>query len=159
MIIHASIPADEPERVARALAELWRGEAVPFPPVERAWIAFAHDGRGTEIEVCPRDLAFVAGPAEFAVEPVGAGPRVSGMHLLVATPLSADEVLAIGAREGWTARRCRRGGPGDGGFDLVELWLENSFMLEVAYDEAAAQYHAFMTGEPARAMFGLKQAA
>ena len=25
MIIHASIPADDPERVARIIAELWRG--------------------------------------------------------------------------------------------------------------------------------------
>jgi len=27
MTIHASIPADDPERVARVIAELWRGEA------------------------------------------------------------------------------------------------------------------------------------
>ncbi len=30
MIIHASIPADDPERVARVIAELWRGESFPF---------------------------------------------------------------------------------------------------------------------------------
>lgn len=159
MIIHASIPADEPERVARVIAELWRGEAVPFPPIERSWMAFANDERGTEIEVTPRDLAFVPGPEEIAYKAQAETPRYCGIHLLIATKLSADEVLAIGAREGWAARRCRRGGPGEGGFDLIELWLENAFMIEVAYAEAAEQYLAFMTGEPARAMFGLKQAA
>jgi hypothetical protein len=32
MIFHASVPADDPERVARALAEVLRGEHMPFPP-------------------------------------------------------------------------------------------------------------------------------
>lgn len=159
MIIHASIPADEPERVARVIAELWKGEAVPFPPIERSWMAFAHDGRGTEIEVAPRDIAFVPGPEEIGYAPQPATPKHCAVHLLITSVLSAEDIIAIGQREGWAARRCRRGGPGAMGFDLVELWLENAFMIEVAYAESKSQYLAFMTGAPAREMFGFQQAA
>jgi len=158
MIFHASIPANEPERVARVIAELWKGEAVPFPPIARSWMAYAGDERGTEIEVCPRDLAFVPGPAEldYAAQPTT--PQHGSMHLLIASVLSADEILALAARAGWTARKCRRGGPDPMGFDLIEFWVENVFMLEVATAESSRQYLDFMTGAPAREMFGLKAA-
>lgn len=159
MILHASVPADEPERVARVIAELWNGEAVPFPPVERTWMAVAHDGRGCEIEVSPRDLAFLPGPAEIACAAQPETPRHSSSHLLVASPLEAEAVLAIGAREGWATRVCRRGGPDPMGFDLIEMWLENAYMLEIAPKGWAERYVAFMTGAPARAMFGFSQAA
>ncbi|MBL9010050.1 MAG: hypothetical protein JNL56_02615 [Alphaproteobacteria bacterium] len=159
MILHASIPADDPERVARVFAELWKGEAVPFPPIERSWMAYAHDGRGSEVEISPRDLAFIPGPAEMSCQTQPATPRFSSAHLLVSSVLSPEEILAIGAREGWTTRVCRRGGPGPMGFDLIEMWLENAFMLEIAPDGWAEKYLAFMAGEPARQMFALKQVA
>mgnify|MGYP000911120800 CR=1 FL=1 len=109
MILHASVPADEPERVARVIAELWNGEAVPFPPVERTWMAIAHDGRGCEIEVSPRDLAFLPGPAEIACAAQPETPRHSSSHLLVAPPLVRQRRRAAsGARSG-RARAGRRG--------------------------------------------------
>jgi hypothetical protein len=46
MIIHASIPADDPERAARVIAELWRGSHAPFPIVPGVFIARADDERG-----------------------------------------------------------------------------------------------------------------
>ncbi len=52
MIIHASIPADDPERVARVIAELWRGESFPF--FAGTFIAMAGDDRGSQIEVAKR---------------------------------------------------------------------------------------------------------
>lgn len=159
MIFHASIPADDPERVARVVAELWHGEAVPFPPVEGSWMAYAHDGRGSELEVSPRDLAFQPGAAEMVVTAQPGTPRYCSAHLLISSVLEADEILAIGAREGWITRHCRRGGPAPMGFDLIEMWVENAFMLEIATAAWAKDYLGFMAGEPARAMFGLRQAA
>lgn len=159
MIFHASIPADNPERVARAIAELWKGEAVPFPPIERSWMAYAHDGRGSEIEVSPRDLAFFPGPVDLNTRLQPETPKYSSAHLLISSVLSADEIMALGAREGWETRRCRRGGPDPMGFDLIEMWVENAFMLEIATAEWSQQYLAFMAGEPARQMFQLTQAA
>ena len=40
MIFHISISADDPKRTATMLAELWRGEAFPFPMVGKdSWVA------------------------------------------------------------------------------------------------------------------------
>ena len=36
------------------------------------------------------------------------------------------------------------------GFDLIEMWLENAYMLEIAPKGWAERYVAFMTGAPAR---------
>ena len=38
MIHHISIGVKEPERVARVLAELWEGYAMPFPVAEGGWL-------------------------------------------------------------------------------------------------------------------------
>lgn len=159
MIFHASIPADNPEHVARVIAELWQGEAVPFPPIPGTWMAFAFDERGSEIEVSPRSLAYVPGETDLAYRDQPETPRHCSSHLLIASRLTAEEILAIGEREGWTARRCRRGGPDEMGFDLIEFWVENAYMLEVATAEWQSQYLNFMTGQPARRMFGISRAA
>ena len=58
MLFHLSIPARDPELVARAIAELWRGHAVPFPIYDGGWIAFALDDRNSAVEVVPYGLAF-----------------------------------------------------------------------------------------------------
>ena len=158
MIFHASIPANEPERVARVIAELWKGQTVPFPPIPGTWMAFSGDARGSEIEVSPRNIAFIPGANEIAYRDQPETPQHSSAHLLIASVLDADEILAIAQREGWTARKCRRGAPGAMGFDLIEFWVENVFMLEVATAESSRQYLDFMTGAPAREMFGLKAA-
>ncbi len=157
MIIHASIPANEPERVARAIAKLWRGEAVPFPPVERTWMAYAHDGKGTTVEVSPRDIAYKPGQDSVETTPQPETPLHCSSHLLLSSVLSAEEIFALGAEEGWTTRLCHRGPPGMG-FDLIEFWVENAFMLEVVTAEMAQVYVDFNHG-PAQRMFGLRQAA
>ncbi len=159
MILHASIPAEDPERVARVVAELWRGEARPFPPTPGGWMAFAYDGAGTMIEAIPRRTAYAPGPTEQTYAEIADPPPGYASHLLIASPLPPEEILAIGRREGWPAVACRRGGPGPMGFDLVELWIEGSYMLEVAPPHAQAEYLAFMNGPPAREMFGLSRAA
>ena len=44
------------------------------------------------------------------------------------------------------------------GFDLIEMWVENAFMLEIATAAWSEEYLGFMNGEPARTMFGLQRA-
>jgi hypothetical protein len=46
MLSHASIPADNPEHVARVIAALWRGEMMPFLPHPGAYMAWSGDERG-----------------------------------------------------------------------------------------------------------------
>jgi len=88
MIFHISIEADDPERTARMMAEIWRGKAYPFPPVGKgSWVAMAGDERNSTVEVYPRgtELHEAAGDVQAGRAtalpatpcPRAAGPRGS----------------------------------------------------------------------------------
>jgi hypothetical protein len=160
MLFHVSIDAADPEHVAAVIAELWRGEAMPFPPVhEGSWVAFAGDDRSTMIEVYPAGVELVPGvgphDAYGIINP--AAPRRTSTHIAIATQLSEVEVFAIAKREGWLAKYCRRGGR----FGVIEFWVENAAMIEVLTAEMQAEYRAEVTIENWRAMLasGRYQAA
>jgi hypothetical protein len=150
MLFHASIPARDPARVAAVLAELWQGWSAPFPPFPGSHIAMAGDDRGTEIEVCPHTQENVIGEREVAVKHNAAASGRSACHLAIATPLDEPAVFALAAREGWHAVRCDRGGC----FHVIELWLENAFLVEVLTEEMQREYRAFMTPEGWQRVFG-----
>ena len=139
MIIHASVPADDTARVARVLAELWRCEYFPFLFPGHFLVA-AGDDRGTQIEVGPRGKQIVPAGTMMSFQPNPSPSPYSEVHLNIATPLTADEVLAIANREGWTARVCDRGGI----FKVIEFFLENKFMLELMTDQELRRYQSFM---------------
>ena len=127
MIFHFSIAADDPKRTATMLAELWRGEALPFPMLgQGSWVAHAGDDRRSTIEVYPRGVALY--PAErfgdLREEPV---PRNVPFHAAVATPLEIEEVEEIGKRYGCQTRVCQRGP----WFRVIEFWVDNCLMLEM----------------------------
>src|SRR5690606_11595682 len=127
MLFHASIPADDPERVARVIASLWRGRAYPFPVYPGAYVACAGDDRGTLIDVVPRTLEHVPAPNCFSVRTNAAASEYSAAHLAIGTRIGKDEILALAASEGWFAQYSDRGGL----FGVVELWIENRFLLEL----------------------------
>jgi hypothetical protein len=143
MIFHASIPAREPERVAAVIAEIWGGQSFRFPPWPGAWVAMAGDARGSMVEIYPHTLPIVPGDGAGMARPQpDADPRpYSCFHLAIATERTVDDILAIGAREGWRAVPCSRGGV----FDVVELWIENGLMFEVLTPEMQHDYQAGVT--------------
>jgi hypothetical protein len=116
-------------------------------------MAVAGDDRGTIIEVYPGDRVITPGGGHETSVSYGAGsidrPQYSAFHMAIATKLSAGQVLALGEREGWRAVQCTRG---NDFFDVIELWIENSTMLEFLTPEMQAQYLAFATPENFRAM-------
>ena len=147
MIFHISISADDPKRTATMLAELWRGEAFPFPMVGKgSWVAHAGDDRRSTVEVYPRDMAIY--PTEQAgqerYEPVS---RHGPYHAAVATPLGIEEVQEIGRRYGCYTSLCNRGP-----FRVIEFWVDNCLMLEMLTPEMQAEYQASITPENWRAM-------
>ena len=153
MIFHASMPANDPKHVAQVLAELWGGFAAPFSPFPGAWMAVAGDDRGSIIEVYPSDQVITPGGAHEDSVRYGAGtfkrPQYSAFHMAMATKLGAAEVVAIGEREGWRAVHCARG---NNFFHVIELWIENSTMLEFLTPEMQAEYLAFATPENFKAL-------
>jgi hypothetical protein len=148
MIFHISIAADDPKRTASMLAELWRGEAFPFPMVAKgSWVAHAGDDRRSAIEVYPRNVAMypTERAAEEKYEPVS---RNGPFHAAVATPLSIDEVLEIGRKYGCHTSVCQRGP----WFRVIEFWIDNTQMLEMLTPEMQQEYQSHVTIENWRAM-------
>lgn len=150
MLLHLSVPADDPETVAHALARILGGEALPFPPFPGCWIAFSAADDGSAVEVWPRGHRIVKGAGAIGATR-GNPPRGAGaVHVALASPLAAGEVLALGAEQGWTARICDRGP-----FECVELWVEEDLLVEVLDPGMADDYRRGMTAANWRAMFGL----
>ncbi|BBK34727.1 hypothetical protein EDC65_2783 [Stella humosa] len=154
MMFHASIPARDPAATAAALAEMWQGEALPFPPLPGSFVVFAGDDRGTQIEVCPAEMGLIPGPTEVAATPVGPA-RPTPVHVAIGVPHDAPRILEIARRMGWTARECDRGGM----FSVVEVWIDNHFMLEALTPAMQRDYMASMSVANWKRTFGLDVAA
>lgn len=150
MLFHASIPADDPERVARAIAELWQGEVLPFPPHPSALMVWSGDDRRTILEIFPRGLEHVPAPGGFALRARPDPSSHSEVHLAMATRLSEEKVLAIADRERWLGQRSDRGGL----FTVVELWVENKFLLELLCEAEQKRYVENLTIDSLRALTG-----
>jgi hypothetical protein len=155
MIHHVSIPAREPQHVAEVLAELMNGKCFPFGPLEGAFMAASGDANGTMLEVYPErttlDMPESDDQVVFAQNP--APPRAWPFHVLLSVPREAEEVARIGAREGWRAKTFGRGMKGHKPFfHVIEFWLENRLMIEVATPAMAQEYLDFLKGAQITAM-------
>ena len=129
MIHHVSIPARDPEHVAEVLAELMRGKAFPFGPLEGAFMAASGDEHGTMIEVYPERATLDIPPSRDQVVfgDNAAPPRTWPFHVFLSVPRESDEIERIGAREGWHAKTYGRGMLGHKPFfHVIEFWLERT---------------------------------
>jgi len=160
MINHISVAVNDPKHVATVLAEIWDGVVYPFPPSPGAYLVLADDGRGTGVEVTTAGTTLVPGEGlpdyenfssdtpteeyEAKFVKTDAAPKYVATHLNINTRKSIDEIKAIGSREGWRVLVANRGG---GLFQLVELWIENHFMLEVMTPEHTKRYVEIMNPE------------
>jgi hypothetical protein len=143
MIFHFSIAADDPKRTATMLAELWRGEALPFPMLGRgSWVAHAGDDRRSTIEVYPRGVALYPTERYGDLRPETVSRNVP-FHAAVATPLSIEEVEEIGRRYDCQTRVCQRGP----WFRVIEFWVDNCLMLEMMTAEMQREYQQNVTPE------------
>ena len=157
MLFHVSIEADDPRRVAHALAELWQGVALPFPPVGiGSWVAMADNKVGSTIEVYQRGTELREGVGEEGAYGFPSNPRRhTATHVAIGTQLSVDEVFAIARRYGWNAKYCRR----DDVFGVIEIWVEGCFMVEVLTPEMQREYLESVTVENLAQAFATSPAA
>lgn len=164
MIAHFSLPARDPKGVAELFARLISGVAMPFPVVPGAWVAIARDGSGCGVEVLPEASAHHPGtgpstsmaaqgpqvmPWEVQIRQDGSAQSASGVHVALSSALSAEEIMDLVRPYGWRAVTCDRGGV----FDLVEVWIENRFLVEVLPPRGLERYLAFYNPETAGRMF------
>lgn len=158
MIHHVSISARDPKHVAEVLAELMGGRAYPFPGgVAKSFMAVSGDDKGTLIEVYPEEVTLVPGVSDEQqcrsgrVEEPGYVP----FHLLLSVPIDRPAVERIGEREGWRTKYYGRGAPGQKPFfHVIEFWVENRIMIEVATPDMVAEYTQTISFERLDAMYG-----
>src|ERR1700722_3840646 len=138
MLFHASIAAADPKRVAGVVAELWGGKIFPFSPgVGNSWMGIVDDRRGTGRGGYPLGHLLRQTP-EPGAPLKGDLPLESATHIALGTILSREEVFAIGKREGWNTFDKRR--VAGGGFNVIEMWAENTQMFEVLPKTALEEY-------------------
>jgi hypothetical protein len=154
MIAHVSLPAVDCAHVAAVLAEIMQGGAVPFPPGgSRAWNCWSKHN-DFQIVVTPVGQMMVPGPTEQVWQSrAGAGgdPRAYESHFAMAVERSAAEVVSIAHAAGWEARVCDRGSF----FDVVEVWVEGAYLVEVLDPSQLASYRRSMTVSNWKSAFGL----
>ena len=141
MFHHISIGAENPQNVAQVLAELTGGRFFEFPVSPGAYMVTFDDGQGSGIEVLPQNTVWMAGEVEAEARPADL-QRFSATHAALSVHTSFETIEAIGQREGWLVRLCDRGP-----FRVVELWIENHFMLELLTSAMTADYIHFMKPE------------
>jgi hypothetical protein len=143
MIHHVSISARDPKRVADVLAELMQGRNYVFPGgVPDSYIAVSGDKHGTAIEVYPEDIRLRPdGRNAVRHERAAVENGYVSFHMLLSVPSDRATIERIGAREGWTTRFCPRGAPKQKPlFNVIEFWVENRIMLELAPHDMIGDY-------------------
>ena len=153
MIVHVSMPADDCGAVARALAAMMNGGALRFPPGgPDAWNAWS-ESADIQIVVTPRGSYMARGETDVAWIRREPAVREAETHFALTVPRSAAEVLDIAHAAGWPARICDRGGF----FQVVEIWIEGAYLVEVLDPTFAKQYRRSMTIANWRAHFDAPQ--
>jgi hypothetical protein len=129
-IHHFTIPAHDPERVARVLAEILGARVIPIP----------HPA-GTRGEVGAHELELRDAPL----------PEAWPHHAYVTSDVAEpDQILAVFAREGWKAEKVHNGPP-HAGFSLVRGWIENHAGIEIGGRTMREEYERFFAQLAARA--------
>lgn len=115
---------------------------MPFPPGGRnSWMVWSRDGE-TELEIIQRGHVMTPLPEQGDWQQAEQPQRHSECHLAIAVARPAGEIIAIAQAAGWPARLCSRGG---GYFDLVEVWVDGCFMLELLDPAQTAHYQRVVT--------------
>ncbi len=152
MIHHISIPAKNPLHVAEVLAELFDGYCAPFPSHPGSYVAFAADEYGTLIEVYPLGTEMIPGKKDEPIQyQQNSSSQFIATHAAISIPLNQSQIDSIAKREQWRCLRCSRGY-----FEVIEFWVENAVLLELATPELAQQYTTALSSEKLAEYFAEK---
>ena len=172
MIHHVSIPARDPEHVARVLAELLGGYAGPFiGPIPGAFVAYAEDRVGTGIEVYPERTVckpgadggmapfhLVVGGLADVVE-LADVPAALAFHALLSVKVDRATIERIGEREGWRTQHFWRGPGAQRLFEVYEMWIENRVLFELVTEDMVGPYADIANGPAQRRLLAARAAA
>jgi hypothetical protein len=158
MIHHVSIPARNPEHVARVLAEVLGGYAGPFiGPFPGAWVVYQEDEFGSGIEIYDERTLLEPGEGDAMGDVrLGEAPQALAFHALVSVKTDRATIERVGAREGWRTQHFWRGPGRIRLFEVYEFWIENRVMLELATEDMLPAYVKLANGDAQRALFAAR---
>jgi hypothetical protein len=110
-------------------------------------MAVSGDAHGSMIEVYPEGtgLAIPSDDGQVVFTDDEPPPGHWPFHLLLSVPLDEAAVARIGAREGWRTKTFARGPAGsEPFFHVIEFWVENRLMIEIATPAMAREYEGFL---------------
>lgn len=141
-IHHFTVPAHEPPRVARTLAEILGARVVSIPHPPGTLLVYAGDSDGSAIEVWPANLRIDPAAQELVLRDLPL-PEAWPHHAFVTSDVcDTKAILAIFAREGWRAEHVQNG-PRGTGFSLVRGYIENHTGIELGGSDMRAEYEGF----------------
>jgi hypothetical protein len=150
-IHHFTVPARDPQRVARALAEILDARVIPMPHPHGNLLVYAGDADGSAIEVWPAALRGSADGRELELRELPLPEAWPHHAYITSDACDPQRVLEIFAREGWQAALVHNGPP-HAGFDLVRGRIENQTPIEIGGREMRAQYERFFREATAGAL-------
>lgn len=138
MILHISIDARDPLRVASALAEVLYGKVYKFF-TPGSYLVIPFDNYGTHIVVFEEGDVWVPGnDTESAKVLQAKSTHLVANHTAISVPTTQQQIEQIGQREGWRVltRKQGEGVP----FSAIEFWVENRILFELFPVEFVPQY-------------------
>jgi hypothetical protein len=136
MIHHISIDAQNPERVAIVLAEIWQGQAFKFL-IPGSYLVIPFDSYGTHVVVFKQGDVWAPG-AEAAQIRQTAPADLVAIHAAISVPTPHQKIEQIGQREGWRILTRHRGEVVP--FSAIEVWVENRILFELLPPEFVSEY-------------------
>ncbi|XZN91422.1 MAG: hypothetical protein ACM65M_00630 [Microcoleus sp.] len=142
MLHHMSVAVQNPFQVAQVLAEIWQGKVFEFYPNPGSYLVTASDTDkyGSGIEFHPWGTQLLPGiedePCQILHQVTP--PSFGAIHVAISVPTNEAQIRHIAKREGWRMVVCDRKA-----FRLIELWVENQFLLELLTPEFVVQYLEF----------------
>lgn len=135
MLHHISISVDNPLRVAKVLAQILHGHVVPFAICPGSYIVLQGDEYGTAIELLPFGIEMTLKHQKVVYMHSNNHSQFSATYATISVPISQCEIEQIAMREDWhiNLSNC-------GQFKLIELWIENKFLLELMSPTMTHQY-------------------
>ncbi|MGQ3004032.1 MAG: hypothetical protein ACT6UH_25230 [Hydrogenophaga sp.] len=129
MIFHVSIEAQEPQRVAEAIAHIWGGVAMPLDRlVEGGWISYCGGDPLSAVEVFPlgTDIRPTAGEHAPWSSESNRQPRPTASHVALGSSLDEQELVRFIESNGWRAKYVTRGDR----FGVMEMWVSEYLVIE-----------------------------
>lgn len=135
MLHHISISVDNPLHVAKVLAEIWQGRVAPFAICSGSYIVLKGDEYGSAIELLPSGIEMTLKQQKVVYEQNPHYSKFSSTRVAISVPTSQCEIEKIAMREDWQLTFSLRSQ-----YKVIELWIENRFLLELMTTAMSHQY-------------------